>query len=736
MARLKETIWQSDFSLGAVRGEAVERDDVPIVERSVREALNTVVTETGQIEDRPGSLYIGETTARFAQEIDLGAGRVFNLHLTPTGLVVYNPDGTAAYTNASTTWTAVATRYGTFTFASLKFWVVPDPDSSSVLIGAQNLPIHRLSLTGSTWALALFAFDLTAANARRMPFWRHYQGVTIQPSARTGAITLTASSPIWTSAHNGLVVRYVDRQILLGATVSATVINATVIETLPPTYDITVATAADYLVGDAVEHSSLGGLGIVTGIAGAVVKVLATSSYDGFDAVASPKLVAPNAAQVISVVSSVAPAASGLWDIQIASAVHGYAGSAARHKGRLFLCDFPSAPLAFASSVIGSVYDFTMGPNDADGFVETIGADRGGELKFIVSTSDLLFLTTKGLFYQPTRDAGVVTPETIGPVPFSALGVANVQPVTIEDGCVFVDAVGKRLHACVLAGDVYRNWRAEPLVKFTSGLITAPVSLGATSVGSDGATDLIFVINADGTMAVAQWDRTENIISWRNWTTWGLFQRAYQCFGRVHIIVTRTIDGVSRRMHERFENGLYMDCACQLAVSTAHPGGQAGVTLDQGVTAFATHLIGHTATLYMEGWDLGNREIDGDGKPLDDDAAVLALPAYEGTLQIGLTYPVVIVPWARRSVRTQRGTRQVKRLVQMFITVQATGLFEVDDNELGGYRAGDDLSVPPPFRDQQYKVTFAGASNFERKEIRRNRPGPFRLLKLGYRVVV
>lgn len=736
MAQRKETIWQVDFSLGSVRPEAVERDDIALVEKSLREATNTATLSTGQVEGRPGLAYLNDVTASIGREVDLGAGRIFDLHIVPNGVILYDASGAVVFSDLSRPWTGLSGVWGSFVFADLKFWVISDPDTSSVLIGSQHTPIQGLSVAGGTWAYGSFLFATGLAGEKLQPYWEYDAGILISPSARTGAITVTASAPLWTAAHIGMSIRYLSREITLTGFVSSTVMNGTVIEELPPTYRITVASASGYKLGDAVEHKILGGQGIVTGISGTNITVLATSSYDGFDAVATPKLVGPNAAQVISAVVQIAPAATFLWDMQMLSKVHGYPGCAAKHKGRTFLGAFPGAPLAFASSGVADISDFSMGVNDDDGFAESLSADRGGALKFIVSAEDLLFFTSKGIYYQQTRSGEPITPKTINPTGFSTLGCADVEPAVVEDGCIFADAVGGQIFAALLGGDVYRSWRAVPMAKYHNHVPANPVRISATSSGSETPEQFVYVLRGDGNLAVCQWDRDETAISWRVWNTVGTFQSVYQCFGSVLAIVDRMISGVARRTRERFTLDAVMDCSAWVQRTDAFPQGQAGLVVNGWTGAFATHLTGHTATVYMAGWDLGDNPVGAAGKPLDGAGNVLPYPDYDGMVQVGLPFQIAIVPWARRSSRTQSGTREVKRLIQMFITVQATGVFSVDGIAHGGYRAGENLSIPPLPRDTQIKVPILGRVAYETVNIVRQRPGMFRLLKLGYRVVI
>ena len=732
MARQKETLWQVDFALGSVRPEAEERDDIQLVERSLKGAKNTIGLSTGQVRERPGTAYVASTGASRGIEVDLGSDRIYDLHINSDGLVLLGSDGAVVYSNASYDWTALTGKFGTYSFSDISFWVVSSPENSTVLIGSQKFPRQALSVDGAgSWTLQASPVATRPSGAHSQGYFKFYNGVKITPSARTGAITLTADSAIWTDLHEDSSVRYLDREILLGTRVSDTVINATVVEELAPTYDIVVAAVSGYKLGDAVEHSVLGGLGIITAINSgtATITVLATSAYDGFDAVSTPKLVAPNAAQVISSVSSASPAGTNLWDYQVESQVFGYAGYAALHKSRLYLCDFPAIPLAFMASAAGDADDFTPGENDGDAFVEVLSGDAGGELKYIVSAEDLLFMTTKGLYYQQTRDGSAVTPTSISPIPFSRRGIAPVEPAVVDDGCVFIDAVGSNVYAAVLGGDVYRSWKSINLTKFHAHLVNSPVHIGATSSGSETAEEFVYITNADGTAAVCQWDRDDNTAAWRDWDTEGGFRAIYQCFGKMHCVADRIIDALASRFVERFEAGVYLDCAGLSQIGL-------GEVVSYELNGKPVHLEGHDASVYLGGWDYGELEIDASGDPLDANGDVVVYPSYDGILQVGLAFTISIIPWSRRSARTQRGTREVKRLIQLFLTVKATGPYAVGNEQIGAYRADEDLSLPPPLRTEQSKVTVAGRVPFEAMELIKDRPGPFTLLKIGYRVVV
>lgn len=735
MARRKETLSQRDFGYGQTRPEAVERDDTPLVVEGLKGALNTVGLTTGGLQGRPGTVFTGETEASNGIDVDLGAGRVFDVHVVEDGVIVYDADNAVAASFTSNTWDSLTGKYGSDTFADSKFWVLPDPDTSSILIGSKSYPTHALVLSNAgVWSFGLFEYATNLKGAVLQPYYPYFPAVSITPSGRTGAITVTADTAIWTSAYEGMRIRYVNREILLGTMVSSTVMNATVIEELPPSYDFTVADVSGYQVGDAVEHENLGGQGIITEISGSDISVLATELWDGFSA--SDKLIGPNAAQTISAQVTISPVISNIWDMQMASAVHGYPGWGAKHKGRAYLNRFPNAPNSFAASVAGRIDDFTLGPDDGDGFVETLGANYGGDLLFIISAEDLLFFSTRGLYYQPTRGGEDVTPSSIGPIPFSQIGCSSTIPVSVDDGAIFVDAVGEQIYAAVLAGDYYKSWAVQNISQYHSALFNAPKFLGATKTGSKRPEHFIFVVNDDGTAAVCQWDRAQNKIGWRPWETNGQFVSIYQAFGAIHAVVDRSIDTFSGRFRERFEDGVYLDCSSFIQIED---GDVAAVRVPHygSTSELPVHLYGATPAMYLDGWDFGDVVLAVDGSPVTANDLPFEYPdSYAGFIQAGLTFEIRVVPWDRRSVNTQRGPRDVKRVIKTFITVQDTLSFTYEGYTFGGYRADDDLSQPPPARSEEYSAITGGRGAFIDRAIVSDRPGPFNLLKLKYRVTI
>jgi hypothetical protein len=82
------------------------------------------------------------------------------------------------------------------------------------------------------WTMSEWAY-VVQNEVIRLPFYRFADpAVTLTPSGTGGAITVTASAPVFDQRHDGTRIRIQDKQLLVTGVASATQINATVKETL------------------------------------------------------------------------------------------------------------------------------------------------------------------------------------------------------------------------------------------------------------------------------------------------------------------------------------------------------------------------------------------------------------------------------------------------------------------------------------------------------------------------
>lgn len=733
MARRKSTIPQKDFSLGEVRPDAIERDDTDLVSRSLQQAENTTITSTGAVENRPGSFYLATVGGDDGIEIAPADGVRFVLVVVPSGVEIYTEQGKLSVSFSGAPWAT-----------GENVWINDIGDV--ILIGSSVSTPFALEYSKGIFSFAAMAFFGGVGDSVAQPYWPYEPGVKITPSALTGSITVTADTPVFSANYVGQRIRYVEKEILVDSLVSSTLINGTVKQELHPTKKITVDDSTGFLVDEAVEHDILGGQGLITAISGNDIDVLVTKFLTGFDAAGNPNLVGPNAKSEITAVVAATPAGTKLWDEPLMSPERGYPGSSENHAGRVIFCDFPQAPNVVAISAAGTINDFTVGTNDDDAILDTIGVSKSTRVLHAVSAEDLLLLTSKGAYYQKTRDRTPLTPQNWDPVKFDDTGASRIRPVRVFDGVVFVGASRQNIIGAILQGDINKAWILVPLSDFHSHLISSPIRLGSTNNDSDRPERFVFIINDDFSAAVMRWERGPafdgDSVGFVPWTTAGDYKSIFMAFGKTHAIVERTINSSVVRFLERLDATAFVDAGSGFSTSALicvvdENGDQ---LVDEsgdhvcGKPPPAIHLAGHTASVYLDDYDLGDRVIDADGIPLDENGDPLVLPSSTNEAQIGLSFPTRITPWSRRSVEGINKRRESQRIIRLSVAVQDTLRFSVNGEDWGGYRIGDDLSVPPQRRTEHAHFYPMVREPYQDIPLVRDRPGPFRVTAMYFKV--
>lgn len=194
---------------------------------------NWKILNTGAIRRRPGLAYIATLAgdARIKSFI-FGQNQEYVFVFTDQRLDVFSVnEGLATYATSLTgqKWTA----------AMLPFLHVTQKADTMIVCHA-DMTTQRILRTGLTsFTNADFAFDNnTANNIRYQPYYKYANpGVTIDPSATSGTITLVTSAAHFVAAHVGSIFRLKHgtgtyKEVLITAVTNATTATATVRETL------------------------------------------------------------------------------------------------------------------------------------------------------------------------------------------------------------------------------------------------------------------------------------------------------------------------------------------------------------------------------------------------------------------------------------------------------------------------------------------------------------------------
>jgi len=691
----KQTITQRSFMLGEPREEFLEADDLEVRMASCREARNVRIKATRTIDQKLGSRF-KEVLASDAPHYEVRPvpEELYLVRIESGSVTVLDADLATVFTDTVT---------------------LGDPDlvwvqgfRKKVIIGC---PTGMWTLTyGTPWTMTAFAFSDAPGGETAQPYWSFETGITMQPSALTGSITLTASAAFFTSAYVGIKVRYATREILITAYTSPTQVTGTVVNRLPPTYRITLGSTSDFRVGDVVVGNDTDFKGQIVAIAGSQIDVVTLEFLDGPDV--GEDLSTSSASSAVSAKTTVTPAATNIWDEPLISPVRGYPGSASGANGRLALCDFAEAQDVVVLSSTRDVTDFLVGDADDDAIARACG-NNSPRFLHVVDAGDLILLSDTGIYVVELQGNAVLSPSTFVTKFVDGRGASAVNPVRVDDGVVFVEASGLSLAVVQLSGNIYLKWSVRTITNFHSHLIKSPVALSGPPLVSSLPEKYLMAVNADGTMAVMSWVDgfdAENI-GFVQWETDGDYKRVFPAFGSYWAVTQRSVGGSNEYLLEQFTDAVLVDCA---------------VPLDDG---FEAEFEGQSLHVCGDGWYSGT-------------ATVTAGLEIEGSFPdgavAGWNYTSSIMPWPQEQIQHPKAGILAARVIRVGVSVLHTGPLSIRCNSItqnfGGYSFGDDLSATVN-RTKMYKTSVIGRRDHPEIEIIKAFPGTFQILAVTQEVV-
>lgn len=692
----KQTITQRSFVIGEPREEFLEADDLDLRLASLRKARNVRIKATRTVDQKLGSIFKREIASDIPIfEVRPNFGETYAVVVESNLLSIWDVQGNTVYSNA------------TYAFGALsKVWV--EGFGKDIVIGCEN-GLFSLTYTSSTvWALGPFVFAAAPGGELAQPYWAFVKGITMTPSALTGAITLTASADFFTPQYVGQRIRYNYREVLITSYTSPTVVDGTVVSRLPPTYRLTVASAASFQVGDAIIGQDTDFQGIITNISGSDIDVTTLRFLDGPDV--SERISGPSATTTVSSKTTVAPAASNVWDEPLISPARGYPQAAAGANGRLIMVDFPQVSDVICASSVREIFDFLVGAEDDDAIVRTAG-DNSPRILHVVNAGDLLLLSDRGIYVVELQGNKELTPSTFVARLIDKRGASTVKPAQVDDGVLFVDASGEAIAAAQLDGNIYLKWSVRTISTFHDHLIRAPTFLCGPPQDNQLPEKYLFVTNSDGTLAVMSWVDgfdAENV-GFVLWDTEGTYKRVVPVFGQYWPVVLRTVAGMPRYLIEEFTEGTPVDCA--VAFTDVIPAIFEGQTL---------HVAG--AGWYGGTGVVASGAIAGD---FPDDAVA------------GWNYVSRVMPWPQELVNHPKAGILAARVIRMGLSVLHTGPFSIRCNNItqnfGGLAFGDPIA-PSPGRTKLYRTSIIGRRDHPEMEIIKSTPGLFQILAVSQEI--
>jgi hypothetical protein len=276
------------------------------------------------------------------------------------------------------------------------------------------------------------------------------------------------------------------------------------------------------------------------------------------------------------------------------SATHGYPNTVTFHESRLWMGNSTARPQTLWGSVIGEFFSFDRGVGGDDEAVDiTLDTDQVNAIYHIVSGRHLQVFTSGGEFYIPESP---IKPSEVRISRQTRFGVLQkVKPINVDGATMFIQRNGKQVREYIFTY-TEASYVSSEVNLLAPHVVSSPVAMASQTGDVENEGNYLFVVNADGSMAVFITNRAEKVMAWTKYTTAGDIMDVAVVEDIVYLYVKRTINSSTVYHVEALDNSYYTDASIQVTQSSstavsglAHLNGQAcRVRADSAIMANAT----------------------------------------------------------------------------------------------------------------------------------------------------
>ena len=336
--------------------------------------------------------------------------------------------------------------------------------------------------------------------------------------------------------------------------------------------------------------------------------------------------------------------ATTMWREGAFSRVDGYPSACSLHESRLIFAGTSFAPNTVWGSYSNDFENFRQGAYDADSYAFTLSSNSGGLIKWIISKTSLLIGTTQEEWsLSSSSGSAALTPTNVMARRQSRYGSSGIPALIINDTVIYLQKMGRKLREFVYA------WNSETWVSNDlTALAEHTTRNGIVELAYQRVPDaILWMVRSDGQLVSMTYEREQQVVGFsRHITQNGTFESVATINGlngedEVYVLVKRTINGSTVRYIERFRLGMrealdtadkeswwYLDCAKRVTLGSpsttitglSHLNGQA-------VTVWADTAVGTLA--------VGSPTVSGGSITLQSPAS---------TVLVGLPYTSTLVP--------------------------------------------------------------------------------------------
>jgi len=386
----------------------------------------------------------------------------------------------------------------------------------------------------------------------------------------------------------------------------------------------------------------------------------------------------------------------------VISVTRGYPKVCTFFEARLWYAGLKSRPQTILGSKTNSFYNLDEGTGLADEAInDTLDTDQINPIVNIFPGKQLLVFTEGGEF---SNSAKPITPEDSAWVRHTNYGsLAGIRPELLDGATLFMDRTGRNLREFIFsfAEDSYTSQSASTLAY---DIISAPVDTTLVRGTAIDISNLVLLVNDDGTIAVFNTLRAEEVAGWTRWNTDGLFKSAEAVYDDLYFIVSR-------------DNGYFLEKYNADVYSDSHIEVGAGGPTISGLS----HLEGQTV------------QIIADGSVMEDQVVSSGEVTTERTFTtanvgLGFNAEIEMLPISPNMGGGSSVNRH-KRILKTTLRIQDTLNMKVNGKVVPFRKFGEDIldSTPAPFTGIK-EFRHLGFGRLENFTISSDTATPFKLL--------
>jgi len=395
------------------------------------------------------------------------------------------------------------------------------------------------------------------------------------------------------------------------------------------------------------------------------------------------------------------------------SATKGYPKTATFFEQRLWFGGSKNRPQTMWASVIGDFFNFNVGTGADDDAIDiTLDTDQVNAIKAVYAGRHLTVFTSGAEFYISDSP---ITPAKSAVKRQTQYGSGSVRPMNIDGAILFIERSGKAAREFLWTYEE-EAYTANSSSLMASHLISSPVDMDARRGTSTDDANYVYLVNSDGTMAVFNTLRHQEVGGWTKWSTTGTIESVAVIVDDVYFSVLRTINSVAVRFLEKANESTYTDA--NKLQTLGSPG--------TAVSGLA-HLNGESC------------RVRADDALMDDatpSGGAITLARNGTTVEVGLDYDIIVKTMPLNS-DFQNGPilTRYKRLVRVVTDLyQSLGVY-VNDIYLADRGFGEDVldDTPPGFTGIK-ETHLLGWDRLAQITITQQDPQPFTLLAIAIEV--